>query len=271
MSWIDQLPPVLQPQLERLLATERDCIRIQVHAAPPDRRYQSALGRIMYWPVGKDWPRDENGRPLFGLLQINLNELPAALPGLPDYGMLQFFVNDDAFWGANPLAPQRQDNYRVVYHDEAEPAQTELLGDFSFLPLYEDLPLQRDLCYALTFTQGRMPMPPEDYRFESLLGDIFTELGSAHWETLNAYRKAIGTVGHRLGGYAGFAQEDPREASDNLPWELLLQLDTDPKVGLLWGDYGVAHWFTPQPAVATRSLDAPAPDFTQVWYGWESA
>lgn len=119
-----------------------------------------------------------------------------------------------------------------------------------------------------------MPMPPQDYRFETMLQDIFDEFGDDQWRLLGAYKKAIGTVGHRLGGYASFIQDDPRSAADDeqTSWELLLQLDTDPKVGLMWGDYGVAHWFYGQDA-SSRSLDTPGERklFERIWYGWESS
>lgn len=268
MNWTEQLPVELQPFLERFQATAMPCIRLQIETEPPAKRWHSTLGRILYWPVAKDWPSDENGRPLFGLLQLNLAELPS-LPSLPSHGILQFFVTDDAFWGANPLDPRRQDNFRVVYHDDPEPEHTELLSDFSFLPLYEDLPLQRDISLAITGTLVDMPMPPQDYRFEETLGDIFDGFEDQKWELLGAYKKAIRTVGHRLGGYASFVQDDPRQSTDTPQWELLLQLDTDHKTGLIWGDYGVAHWFF-APGVQSRNLDAvPANSFEMIWYGWE--
>ncbi|MEL7424945.1 MAG: DUF1963 domain-containing protein [Bacteroidota bacterium] len=271
MNWIDQLPAELQVHQDRFLATTRPSVQLQIEKEAPSKRWHSALGRILYWPVDQAWPTDENGRPLFGLLQLNLAELPA-LAGFPTHGLLQFFLCDDAFWGANPLIPQQQANFRVVYHDHPEPEKTALLDDFSFLPLYEDLPLQRDICLGVSGTLVDMPMPPQDYRFEATLQDIFTDFGDQQWEMLAAYKKAIGTVGHRLGGYASFIQDDPRQAEDATQWELLLQLDTDPKVSLMWGDYGVAHWFY-TPAPAERSLDAEPQgiDFGEIWYGWESS
>lgn len=269
MNWIERLPAELQPHLDRLQATVRPCVHLQIGAAPPAKRWHSALGRILYWPADKAWPKDENDRPLFGLLQLNLAELPA-LPDFPQHGMLQFFLSDDAFWGANPLNPRQQENFRVVYHDDPEPETTELLADFSFLPLYEDLPLQRDICLAISGTLGEMPMPPHDYRFADTLEDIFVNFGDLQWDMLGAYKKAIATVGHRLGGYGSFVQDDPRQASDVPSWELLLQLDTDAQAGLVWGDYGVAHWFY-APGPAERGLEEKPAPFEAVWYGWESS
>lgn len=267
MNWKDNLPKALLPHTDALAATELPCIRLTIADHAPAHAWDSAIGHIRYWPQAATWPTDENGRPLFGLLQLNLATLPV-WEGFPSVGILQFFVNDNAFWGANPLEPQRQANFRVVYHDHPEPAATPLLTDFSFLPQFEDLPLAQGVHRAIVGQADTMPMPPEDCRFPELLEPLFAELGDDMWPALAAYRRAIGTVGHRLGGYAGFVQDDPR--TDTSPWELLLQLDTDTSVGMRWGDYGVAHWFH-QPAPTTRSLDAHAAPFQSVWYAWEAS
>lgn len=274
MNWETKLPELLHPHAEVFAATERPVVRLQSTNAAPPTRWSSCLGRLLFWPVGQPWPVDENKRPLFGLLQLNLAELPA-LPNWPTHGILQFFVSDDAFWGAHPLDPARQENFRLVYHEFKDPSTVSLLDDFSFLPMYEDLPLQRDLCVGIKGEADVMLMPPGDHRFETTLQPIFDELGDDKWTVLSAYRKAIGTTGHRLGGYASFVQDDPRPSGET--WELLLQLESDPSLGMLWGDYGVAHWFHAVPdtsaTVGERSLAAPTStvDFGQVWYGWESS
>jgi uncharacterized protein YwqG len=266
MNWKAQLSAAFAPLLEQLEATARPCVRLQIEAHPPEAVWSSCLGRVSFWPVEQAWPTDHQGRPLFGLLQLNLAELPK-LPDWPSSGILQFFVSDDAFWGAHPLDPTRQENFCIHYHAVEEPAAVELLQDFSFLPAYEDLPLERELYLAVTGTLDTMPLPPGDYRFEQQLRPFFDAFEEEKWERLGEYRRAIGTVGHRLGGYPGFIQDDPRRAGDD--WELLLQLDTDPQLGLHWGDYGVAHWFYRSDSVASRSLAAATP-FSEVWYGWES-
>ncbi|MEM1214447.1 MAG: DUF1963 domain-containing protein [Bacteroidota bacterium] len=268
MNWKDQLPTLLLPDLQRFVQTERPCVRLRVTAAAPEHAWSSALGPIQYWPLAKTWPTDEQGRPLFGLLQLNLAELPH-LPDLPAQGMLQFFISDDAFWGANPVAHQQaQRNYRVVYHPTNRPEAEPLRTDFSFLPEFVDLPLRTTTRQAISGQLERMPMPPEDVRFPRVLGDLFAALGDAQWDVLRQYRQAIGTVGHRLGGYPGFAQEDTRQGNP-LP-ELLLQLDSDPDAELMWGDYGVAHWlYSPPSEVTERSLTADP--FAQVTYSWENA
>ncbi|MEZ4984561.1 MAG: DUF1963 domain-containing protein [Saprospiraceae bacterium] len=266
MNWKSLLPESLQPFLPELEATERACVRLQVETTPPSHPWQSMMGATLFWPQGMDWPCSPQGRPLFGLLQLNLAEMPS-LPTLPTAGILQFFISDNAFWGADPHAPSEQQHFRVVFHAATAPESVVLINDFSFLPPFEGLPLQATTPLRVTGLADTMPMTPDDYRFYETLGFIFEEMGEDKWAALFAYRKAIGSVGHRLGGYASFAQDDPRTPEDEL--ELLLQLDTDSSSQLHWGDMGVAHWFySPQPT--TRGLEETAP-FQHVWYEWQSA
>lgn len=66
-------------------------------------------------------------------------------------------------------------------------------------------------------------------------------------------------IGHRIGGYPYFTQQDIREgASDHTI--LLLQIDTDD--GIIWGDSGVANFFiTPE--------DLQKHNFSNVIFTWD--
>nr|HEX4313436.1 YwqG family protein [Kofleriaceae bacterium] len=64
--------------------------------------------------------------------------------------------------------------------------------------------------------------------------------------------------GHRIGGYCGFAQTDPRTADD--PMVSLLQLDSG--ACLQWGDTGIAHWFI-------RVADLRALELSRVVFHWD--
>ncbi len=64
--------------------------------------------------------------------------------------------------------------------------------------------------------------------------------------------------GHRLGGYPGFTQSDPRPPED--PRILLVQIDSDE--GLMWGDNGIANWFITPDELVRR-------DFSNVLFNWD--
>ena len=60
------------------------------------------------------------------------------------------------------------------------------------------------------------------------------------------YEEELSGLGHKILGYPGFIQSDPREDDEALQWydTLLLQIDSDMENGedyVLWGDCGVAN------------------------------
>ena len=60
----------------------------------------SKIGGRPYWPAGKDYPVDRQGRPMLMLMQINCAEAGLTSP-LPEQGILQWFIglNPDLMYG----------------------------------------------------------------------------------------------------------------------------------------------------------------------------
>ncbi|BBP93288.1 hypothetical protein BsIDN1_69060 [Bacillus safensis] len=82
-----------------------------------------------------------------------------------------------------------------------------------------------------------------DFRFEKVTGknswDLFEDADGVNGDEADAlldefYETASG-FGHKLGGYPGFTQEDPRTYVDQEHTVLLLQIDSDDEVDLMWG------------------------------------
>ncbi|MFW5719670.1 MAG: DUF1963 domain-containing protein [Candidatus Dojkabacteria bacterium] len=80
----------------------------------------------------------------------------------------------------------------------------------------------------------------------------------------NNYFIAAGyTFTSQLGGYASFTQEDPRKYTPAIRDEILfLQLASDPELGLMWGDVGIANFF-----ITTTNLENQ--EFTRLLYNWD--
>lgn len=255
----------LAPYADRLQASRRPLARVVLEPLPGDDPQVSKVGGRAWWPTGEPAPVDERGAPLHLLAQVNFAELPP-MPGYPRRGLVQFFIAANDFYGANyegdltPLALSVQRNFRVVYWPDVS---TE--GD-ALLPLGGDmLPHNPAKPRRMRFEPSEEPLTVSDYRFGALLGgDAYAAveaygkaqqlsaegLFDALWE-----RHAGG--GHKVGGYPGFVQTDPRTGGD---WELLLQLDSDDE--MMWGDVGVGNFFI-APADLARS------DFSRVMYTWD--
>lgn len=258
-AWLKALPDMLEPH--RL-----PVVRITPLAAPPSTPWQSRFGGKAYWPKNTPWPTTPQGKPLYLLAQLNLDEMPA-LPGYPDSGMLQFFIaNDDLMGlrfpsaGQDPLAIATDPlGFRVVFHpqvitDEQQlDAQTPVADDDAYLPLQGS--------YSLHFAADTALPAPTDHRFSGLIEGADNLPDDAHdllYETYSA-------EGCHLGGYATFTQDDPRYGTEPGDWLLLFQMDTsygEDGVDIMWGDSGVGNFFIHKDDLARR-------DFSRVWYNWD--
>lgn len=261
MSVLDQLPSFLEPFRNKILATQRTTVRIQPQASAPAQPAQSRFGGQPYHPLGQSYPLSAQGRPLFFLAQLNFSEIPP-LVGFPTAGLLQFFIADNDLYGLDPGKPTVAADFQVRYFPTILPPAA-LETNFSFLPLFEDhLPFNHPLGYALSFqTAAEWLGPPEGQFYHQYPDDWWAPLG-ADQEDAQEFFYDLGSraSGHKIGGYAFFTQEDPRPSQEE--WELLLQIDSDSDLGIVWGDMGIANFFI-------RPADLAAHRFDQVWYNWD--
>lgn len=272
-QWL--LPEDISPELREFLSQYEQALQasiqpyVQIKFAPQPELtpWQSKLGGTPYLPLEELYPLDEDGQPLEFLAQLNFTEVPA-LPNFPTQGILQFYISGNHdLYGANFEQLSDRDNFRLVYFPEIINRKQALVQDFSFLPEFENSPFSGSA--ALRFTPKFAPVSVGDYRFEEYLGfkvlDLGDQLGQEYYETFGYGQ------GHRIGGYPGFTQEDPRS------WQksyrnydcLLLQFDSDEvtaetgeSVDLMWGDAGIANFFITSAALAKL-------DFSEVLFNWD--
>ena len=228
---------------------------------------QSKFGGEPYWLKADDYPTSQNGDPLRLLAQINFSEIEQSIPNFPTTGILQFFVAEDDVYGLNFEDGTNQDTFRIVYHEMIKLDQEKWQTDFPDFENRGYFPIEKES--AIFFKVSDEIVAATDYRFNLITGvDQLLESGKdedydAHDEMMEEYFKIASGQGSKLGGYPFFTQEDPRAYGDYPTFDtLLLQIDTDDDLNIMWGDAGVANFFI-------VSEDLKKRDFSKVLYNWD--
>lgn len=239
--------------------------------------FDSKVGGCPYWPADLPYPTNHAGEKLVLLAQINLDQIPH-LAGLPEGGILQFFISPGDCYGA--FEEKEKHAYAVIHHTTVDSAVSEedvlALGIETSLDPKLDFPVVGTL--GLRFEPCEEGMSMGDYRFETAIKDVAKSLGivlpddvsdcdvaEMAFENPNDLDDWYNLAsGDKLLGYPYFTQYDPRPTDKDL--ELLFQLDSSGsqkgKNYVLWGDCGIGNFFiTP--------ADLAAGNFDNVFFSWD--
>ncbi|CAM4083023.1 YwqG family protein [Lederbergia lenta] len=261
-----KLPKQLQPYAEALAETKIPSINIngEIKRTTP---LESKFGGQPYWLKADAYPTSKSGEALRLLAQINFSEIKVSIPGYPTEGILQFFVAGDDVYGLDFDDMTNQDTFRVVFHENIESDESKWL---TVMPDFDDenyFPVEKEC--ALSFDYSNEIVSRQDYRFnvitqiDKILEDATDEDYELYDEMMEAYDELTNEQGSKLGGYPFFTQEDPRTYGDYPTFDtLLLQIDTEQKLDIMWGDSGVANFF-----IALEDLKKR--DFSKVLYNWD--
>lgn len=260
------LPNELLPYKERIEATIKPFVEIE---AKPERYllpWKSKFGGFPYFPKEFQYPIDSKGQAMFLLAQLNFGEIPQLAP-FPERGILQFYIagGHDLF-GAAFENPAQQADFRVLYFPDITEDESQLVREFSFLPMPDLLPIDRQS--VLTFNLQWAALSTHDYQFEPRILNIEPnrkyELFSQYRAVYEQYERLFHSEGHKIGGYPYFTQTDPRSSKpyQGEEYVLLFQMDSDDEAGIMWGDVGVANFFISEKDLQDR-------DFSRVFYNWD--
>ena len=267
------LSPELEKYRNRIEATVKPYIEIEIENNEEVDWWQSKFGGLPYLPKGLEYPKAANGKYLFLLAQINFAEVPP-LEGFPTQGILQFFLGDDDSLGMERFEPSDFDceTYKVIYFPQVDFNINNIVTNYGFLPQPEYFPL--DGCYRLQFTKKYAPITVDDYQFEKELGEEFYNFFDNNKKIKDEYFVISSSGGgHKIGGYPTFTQSDIRYFDPDTirdpdwvrdPDILLFQIDTETNEStfIMWGDSGIANFFIPESGL--RNLD-----FSEVFYNWD--
>ena len=244
--------------------------------------YDSKFGGIPYWDLSKEYPSDSFGNKLVLLAQINFEKEKFDDERLPNNGILQFYASQDDVCGIDLKNQDLQKDWKVVFHEEIDRNVTN--DDIMKLDIPTSLisaenkntffPIEKE--YKLSFERVKSYMSNCSYNFNDVIKDILkndfnedisdekTLYDYFESEEIDYLMQSADGFGHKLLGYPGFTQTDPREGSYGAALRyyntLLLQIDSQD--GIMWGDSGVCNFFI-------NDKDLKKGDFSRILYNWD--
>lgn len=275
----NEIKPIIEELKKR---TKQEAFSLKICKDKVPGFSDSKFGGVPYWDMKKMYPVDSKGNQLMLLAQINLDcydfgEL------LPKTGILQFFTGLDDVFGLNFDEQDRQDTFRVVYHETINYDVTKEAVMSLGIPInlneemWEYTPVFKEC--ALEVSKTEVYMGESDYRFDTLFREIAREQDIPLPENESLYSlleekaydqmvEELSNSGHWLLGYPYFTQSDPREYEEKYRYYdiMLFQMDSDYGKDdgdlVLWGDCGVGNFFM-------NSEDLKKRFFGKALYNWD--
>jgi len=254
------------PPPRDVLALAAPLKRPAVHLRTSADDAPSHLGGTPLLPAGTSWP-SRDGAPLTFLACLDLASLHAALrvPWLPPSGRLLFFYDAEKQpWGFDP----KDRGSFVVLHAGNDAATL-------VAPPGAPLPRRNVSCRVIeTYPSWERPevasLQLTDSEAEILIDARLAAYGESPHHQVWGFPDPIQgdemelecqLVSHGLycGDSSGYLSREAaplREGAKD--WRLLLQIDTDEDLGVMWGDGGILYFWI-------REEDARAGRFDQAW------
>jgi uncharacterized protein YwqG len=255
------IPEAFAMHWSEIEKTKRSYIAISATPTADLSLTQSKFGHYPCMPLDFEYPKDAEDKYMFPLAQINFNELPA-LEGYPTSGYLQFYISAfDDLYGANYNDRLSQRYFRMLYFENHQVEQCKT--DFAFLNEVmqsKNVPVEKP--HSLSFSLKEEYVGIGDVRSSFDVWDILDKYPDIEDELRRMAFKAFNPIGHKIGGYSHFKQDDPRIDDDQIKdYILLLQIDSDDEIQ--WGDMGVGNFFIHPDELVKK-------DFSKVMYTWDS-
>jgi uncharacterized protein YwqG len=231
----NRIPESLLPYKHLIDATNNQSYLLQFHPASE----LSTLNQIAGNPFIDQYssiPKDDNGKDMLLLAQIDFNEIPLQQP-FPQDGIVQFFVNKDF---GKPHFQKQSEQFFVRYIEHS------LLNHG---PLSSFLPLNRiasaPIPYKFSGFLTEEPVSSFDYRYKTYFNETDRIISSDERTFHEIYTMSFLGAEHKIGGYPYFIQEDFRANNEQLQKynTLLLQLVTDDEYEIGYRDSGIISFF----------------------------
>ncbi|MCL1698679.1 MULTISPECIES: YwqG family protein [unclassified Lysinibacillus] len=254
---------LLPKELESFRFDIEDSLRSAMIITPYTRSTtvtESKFAGEPYLPYYQTYPKDITGEPMRLLAQINFAEMPP-LKDFPSQGMLQFFISSNIFVNADHYHEDIfQQFYKIRFYPTVNDEATMPKQEFLAQTVDDRFPIHQEL--ALQFQPIQEPVSALDYRAVSYLPNLIPSTEDV--DLLEIYLQHFLGAGAKIGGYPYFLEEDIRHESQLLKRYdvLLLQIDSNDEIGIMWADSGVGKFFINREKLLQR-------DFSDILFQWE--
>ena len=196
-------------------------------------------------------PKDDNGKDMLLLAQIDFNEIPLQHP-FPSNGIIQFFVNKEF---GKPHFPKKHEQFYVRYLEQSL-ITNKKLSSFTYKDCIESVPIP----YKFTGILKEEPVSCFDYRYKIYFNEPDHIISVDERTFHEVYTMSFLGAEHKIGGYPYFIYEDFRSKNTHLQKydTLLLQLITDDEYGIGYRDSGIISFFIEEEKLINK-------DFTNVY------
>jgi uncharacterized protein YwqG len=238
-----------------------------VHIVKSAGETSSYVGGAPLLPTGAAWP-SKGGVPLTFLADLDLAPLHAAspLPWLPPAGRLLFFYDaENQPWGFDP---KDRGSWAVLFAADGAPASSAPPGEsaltrhavtFKRIDTYPSWERPEVAALKLSDAEAEILIDASDAVFEKAphhqVGGFPDPIQGDEME-LECQLVSNGLYCGDSSGYLSSRASALRGGAGE--WRLLLQIDSDDDLGVMWGDGGILYFWI-------READARAGRFDQAW------
>lgn len=182
-----QLPEKMARYRGQFEQSARDFLKLNTRKGKTGR-YESKLAGDPYFPKSEQYPVDSQGKPMKLLAQINFSEM-SRLENFPESGILLFFISvSDDVYGLNFDDPCEQSSFRIKYFENVIENEDELVDDFSFVKLEDELAFPIGCEASITPDIGSELVSASDFQFERYAGTdawtFFEQFGDQEKNTM---------------------------------------------------------------------------------------
>ena len=251
--------------LETLLEpTARNTAFATPKSSPTGSPVASKLLGAPYFPAAAQLPRRADGSYWAFMAQINFADIPAGVDkDLPASGVLQLYFASNSSMGidwqsyglnGSGFLTAFWPDANADNHDAsaASRVSSDQGYDLDLFPL--------DQSHEMEFKMGRQTVLPTDTATLDRMAGFQEQVEKIGPHAEEDWYSAENGPFTQVGGYAYFTQSDPRDSNED--WVILMQLDTDDRFGMMWGDCGVANLSIPRSALRER-------DFSKSYFAWD--